>query len=133
MEASFTKVYRPTRLREQIARILVVDRWSSTREPDMKGTRTRRKIDRDSGLAQRLAKGLKDALSQADTTDFKNLDGIILEGVSSGELKPLPREYLHRLLVFALSESVLEDPARASRDWILDAVRLFLSRATAAA
>jgi len=99
----------------------------------MKGTRTRRKIDRDSSLAQRLAAGLKAALSEADTTDFKNLDGIILDGVSSGELRPLPKEHLHRLLAFALSESVLEDPAGASRDWILDAVRLFLSRATVTA
>ncbi len=85
-----------------------------------------------SDLARRLATRLKEALSEPEVTDFRALDEILVEGVATAQLQDLPREQLHRLLVFALSETVLIDSAKRSQDWILDAVHLFLTRAAAA-
>jgi len=97
-----------------------------------KGTRGKSKATGTSALALRLTAGLKDALARSETTDFQELDQLLVEGVSTAQLKRLPREQLHRLLVFALSETVLADSAKNSKDWVLDAVQLFLSRAAAA-
>jgi hypothetical protein len=80
-------------------------------------------------LAGRLATRLRDALAQPETTDFHALDEILVDGVKTAQLRDLPRDQLHRLLVFALSETVLADSARRSKDWVLDAVHLFLARA----
>jgi hypothetical protein len=85
-----------------------------------------------SALARRLAARLRDALSEAETTDFRAVDEVLVEGVQTAQLKDLPRDQLHRLLLFSLSETVLVDSARRSKDWILDAVQLFLARAAAA-
>jgi hypothetical protein len=86
------------------------------------------KKPRHSTLALRLAAELEEALSEADSTDFQRIDRLIFEGVSTGQLRDLPREQIHRQLVFALSETVLEEAVDGSRDWILDAVQLFLRR-----
>jgi hypothetical protein len=84
--------------------------------------------ERRSTLALRLAAELEEALSEAETTDFHRIDKLIVEGVSTGQLRNLPRDQIHRQLVFALSETVLEESADSSKNWILDAVRLFLRR-----
>jgi hypothetical protein len=81
-----------------------------------------------SQLALRLAAELEEALSEAETTDFRRIDALILEGVSTGQLRDMPREQIHRALVFALSETVLGESVGESRNWILDAVQLFLRR-----
>jgi hypothetical protein len=90
--------------------------------------------ERQKTLATRLAAELEEALSEAETTDFRRIDDLIFEGVSTGQLRDLPREQIHRQLVFALSETVLEeDSMDSSKNWILDAVRLFLRRTNQAA
>jgi hypothetical protein len=84
--------------------------------------------ERPPTLALRLAAELEDALLEAETTDFRRIDRLIFEGVSTGQLRDLPRDQIHRQLVFALSETVLDESLGKSRNWILDAVQLFLRR-----
>jgi len=83
---------------------------------------------RQATLALRLAAELEEALAEAETADFERIDELIVEGVSTGQLADLPRDQIHRQLVFALSETVLEEDLDSSRNWVLDAVRLFLRR-----
>jgi len=79
-------------------------------------------------LVSTLSDRLKEALAQAETTDFRALDQALFEGVSSQQLQSFSREQLHRQLVFALAETVLSDGEAQASDWVLEAVRLFLSR-----
>jgi hypothetical protein len=75
-----------------------------------------------------LTTRLKEALSQAETTDFRALDECLFEGVTSAQLEAFSREQLHRQLVFALAETVLSDADAQASDWVVEAVRLFLAR-----
>ncbi len=75
-----------------------------------------------------LTARLKEALAQAETTDFRALDRALFEGVSSAQLEAFSRDELHRQLVFALAETVLSDADAQASDWVVEAVRLFLTR-----
>jgi hypothetical protein len=79
-------------------------------------------------LVLTLTTRLKEALAQAETTDFRALDQALFEGVTSARLAAFSREQLHRQLVFALAESVLSDGEAQASDWVIEAVRLFLAR-----
>ena len=79
-------------------------------------------------LVGTLTVRLKEALAQAETTDFRALDQALFEGVTSRQLETFSREQLHRQLVFALAETVLSDGEAEASDWIVEAVRLFLTR-----
>lgn len=83
-------------------------------------------------LVLTLTTRLKEALAQAETTDFRALDRALFEGVTSAQLQTFSRDDLHRQLVFALAETVLSDGDAQASDWILEAVRLFLTRLAAA-
>jgi hypothetical protein len=83
-------------------------------------------------LVLTLTTRLKEALAQAETTDFRALDRALFEGVTSTQLATFSREELHRQLVFALAETVLSDGDAQASDWVLEAVRLFLTRLAAA-
>jgi hypothetical protein len=78
-----------------------------------------------------LTTRLKEALAQADTTDFRALDRALFEGVTSTQLEAFSRDQLHRQLVFALAETVLSDGDAQASDWVVEAVRLFLTRLAA--
>src|SRR5580698_9782581 len=75
-----------------------------------------------------LTNRLKEALAQAETTDFRALDRALFEGVTSTQLGAFSRDQLHRQLVFALAETVLSDGDAQASDWVVEAVRLFLTR-----
>jgi hypothetical protein len=75
-----------------------------------------------------LTTRLKEALAQAETTDFRTLDRALFEGVTSTQLEAFSRDQLHRQLVFALAETVLSDGDAQASDWVVEAVRLFLTR-----
>jgi hypothetical protein len=79
-------------------------------------------------LASLLTDRLKEALAQAETTDFRALDRALFEGVTAAQLESFSRDQLHRQLVFALAETVLSDDGAQATDWVLEAVRLFLAR-----
>jgi hypothetical protein len=79
-------------------------------------------------LVSTLTVRLRGALAQAETTDFRALDQALFEGVTSAQFATFSRDQLHRQLVFALAETVLGDGEAQASDWVLEAVRLFLSR-----
>jgi hypothetical protein len=83
-------------------------------------------------LVLTLTTRLKEALAHAETTDFRALDRALFEGVTSAQLETFSRDELHRQLVFALAETVLSDGDAQASDWVLEAVRLFLTRLGAA-
>jgi hypothetical protein len=87
----------------------------------------------EADLAGTLTARLKEALAQAETTDFRALDNALFDGVGSVQLETFSRDQLHRQLVFALAETVLGDGEAQASDWVLDAVRLFLARLAGAA
>jgi hypothetical protein len=93
-----------------------------------RGIQRRARTGKPSELALMLCASLRAALSAAEATDFRAVDQVVAEGVAAGRLPSLPRERLHRQLVFALSEVAFRDSSEDSDGWILDAVQLFLAR-----
>jgi len=93
-----------------------------------RGIQPRAQIKEPSELAVMLTASLRGALLASKATDFQVVDQVVAEGVATGRLPNLPRERLHRLLVFALSEVAFRDSIEDSDGWILDAVQLFLAR-----
>jgi hypothetical protein len=83
-------------------------------------------------LVSTLTVRLKEALAQAETTDFRAIDQALFDGVTSGKLETFSRDQLHQQLVFALAETVLSDGDAQASDWVVEAVRLFLVRLAAA-
>jgi hypothetical protein len=76
-----------------------------------------------------LVHKLEEALAEAETTDFHELDDLMAAGVRAGELAQAPRETLHCQLILALAEKAEGQQAGESNAWIREAVELFLSRA----
>jgi hypothetical protein len=64
---------------------------------------------------------------------FLALDQLILEGVSAGAIRCIPREELHCTLVVALTEAAARATADPSIDWVADAAALFLAGVAAQA
>jgi hypothetical protein len=64
---------------------------------------------------------------QAVRRAFLALDRLILDGVSAGAIRSLPREELHCTLVIALSEAATRAATEPSADWVADAAALFLA------
>jgi hypothetical protein len=95
---------------------------------NVRETQHRARMERPSELALMLSASLRGALLASNGTDFGAVDQVVAQGVASGQLPNLPRERLHRLLVFALSEVAFRESVEESDAWILDAVQLFLAR-----
>jgi hypothetical protein len=58
---------------------------------------------------------------------FLALDRLVLDGVSAGAIRSLPREELHCTLVVALTEAAARAATDPSVDWVADAAALFLA------